>query len=106
MGFMVDVIPLIAIPLVILAHWQRVSRRYRDTGELPRYGSTEHFRMTDRERLAALVGTLALLVYVAVVVGRGDKPNVLAAAAAALFVAYLGLDFYVGLRYPERRPRP
>jgi hypothetical protein len=62
--------------------------------------------MSAGERVVSFLGTLALFIYVVVVLGRGEQPNALAAASAAIFAAYLGLDFYVGLRYPEKRRAP
>jgi hypothetical protein len=93
-------VPIIAIPLVIVAHWRRAVERYGDGGTVPRFGSAEYFRMSDGERAATFVATLALFVDVVIVLGRRDTPRAL---AVAIFAGYLGLDFCVGLRYPERR---
>jgi hypothetical protein len=96
----IEIIPLIAIPVVVVSHWQTAWAYFRETGRA-RSGSSL-FRMSHLERAVTFAGTLALYVYLAVVIGRGDDPNHLAAAATVGFTIYLALDFVVGLRSSHR----
>lgn len=97
----IDLVPLIAIPLPILAHWVRIETGSSRSG-VARYGSADWARMSDVERLTHLLSALALFAYVVLVSGRGDTPNALAAGALILFTARLAIDFYAGIRYPGK----
>jgi hypothetical protein len=102
----VQLIPLVAIPVVIVAHWRRVWIGYRASDAVAEWFRwPDYFRMSDVERALTFGGTLALFVYLAIVLGDGETPNALAAAAAVVFLGYLALDFYVGVRHPAKRPR-
>ena len=100
----VDVlIAVFMLAIVLVAHWRRVLERFAATGGLE--PPPQRFRMSDRERLATLIGALVLISDVVVAAARGETPNGFVETTGAFLAIYLALDLYVRVRYSQRRQR-
>lgn len=101
---LLDLVPIVLIPAMLVVHWWTPFKRWRDTGELPRRGSADFFRMTDVERVVVFIGTVGVFAYVVARFAAGSHPHPIVTAAAVLFATLLFMDFWVNLRHPEDRP--